>query len=70
MSPRAVLRELREDPDRLVMACIPLLNFAEAHAVHKRADKAELKAWRDSRMLALVQEFAFEDAARELESEE
>ena len=54
-----VARDLDEDPERMSLTCLSLLRYAEAKRVFDRANKDELKAWRDNKMMEKVEEIAF-----------
>lgn len=65
-----VARRLDHDPEQLSLTCVRLLRYAEAKAVYDSANKDAIKAWRGSRMMALVEEFAAEAARAEIEAME
>jgi len=58
--------ELENDPEQLAIEILPLRRYAEAFRAWKRADKNELKAWRDSPMMKRVDEIGAEFAAAEM----
>ena len=66
MLPHVADRALREDPERLAMACIPILRYADAYYAHKRANKSELKAWKGDPVMDMVERNAFEMAKEEI----
>ena len=66
LSPYAVARELDEDPERLLLSCHSLLQYAEAHAAYRRASASELKAWKGSKLMEQVEANDFALRAREL----
>lgn len=64
--PSAVARDLDDDPEQLSLLCLPLLRYAEAWAAYRRANKAELKAWRGSAMMRKVEEIDFAIAEEQM----
>jgi hypothetical protein len=68
--PSVVARDLDEDPEQLSLVCFPLLQYAEAHSVYRRANASELKAWGGSRLMDQVTENDFALRAREIEGDE
>lgn len=65
--PSVVARDLDRDPEQISLHALNFLDYSEAYGAFKRGDKAELKAWKESSMMELVQEHAFADAEAELE---
>ena len=65
MLPSAVARDLDDDPEQSAILCLSMLRYAEAHAAFRRANKEELKAWRDNHYMDLVNRYAFERAQRD-----
>lgn len=57
--PAVVARDLDRDPEQLSLLCLPLLRYAEAHAAYRRANKTELKAWKNSEMMRQVERIDF-----------
>lgn len=53
--PSQVRDDLDDDPEMLSLKVLPLLRYAEAHAAYRRANKSELKAWKDSSIMRLVE---------------
>jgi hypothetical protein len=56
-----------DDPEQLVLACRPILAYAEAFRAYKRASKIELKVWQGDPMMARVEEIDFELRRAEME---
>lgn len=70
VTPHVADRELLDDPERLSLACIPLLRYADAHAAFKRHDPRETKALKGHRMFQMVEAFEFEKVRRQLDGGE
>jgi hypothetical protein len=67
--PHVAEEGLRNDPEQLAQACIPILRYAEAYYAHKRANKDELKAWAGNHMMNLVKKYEFSRAEAEIAEE-
>jgi hypothetical protein len=52
--PSAVAKSLNSDPARIDLVCFGLLEYADALAAFRRANPAELKAWRGSPLMEAV----------------
>lgn len=52
--PSQARRAISRDPDKLDLRAIPLVRYAQAHAVYRRNNPAEMKRWRGDPMLARV----------------
>ncbi len=53
--PSVVARDLDEDPERLALACLPLLRYAEAFGAFKAAkDEQSLEHWKGSSTMDAV----------------
>jgi len=48
------------DPELLDLLALEMLDYAEAHAVHKSAKKESIEAWGDSPVMKAVTEYAHE----------
>lgn len=59
ISPIQAREELEDDHEGLILAVLPMLAYADAHAAYRRANKVELKAWQGSRMMERVEEIDF-----------
>lgn len=72
ITPRAAIREIENDPERLVLALIPLMRYGDAYHAHKSANKHAIKAERkrNGRMLDLVERYEFDRAQAALGGKE
>lgn len=61
--PKVAERDLFNDPEQLALVCIDINRFAEAKAVYDSADKQAIAGHSGTKMMARVQEIAFEFAA-------
>lgn len=60
ISPIQARDELDDDAEGLLLKVLPFHVYAEAHAVYRRANKDELKAWRGNRVMEWVQRIDFD----------
>lgn len=59
--PSVAARDLDEDPERLSLLCLPLINYAEAKAAFDGAEDDEaLKGWAGSKSMEAVTRNTFE----------
>lgn len=68
MLPSTVDRALRSDPDQTDSRVMPLLRYAEAHAVYRRAKPHELKTWAGNRWLDRVTDIDMEFVQAEIDA--
>lgn len=62
VTPYVVAQELLDDPEQLLLQCLPLLRYADAYHAYERAeDKVEdLKGWEGSSVMDDVERNVFE----------